>query len=548
MESCNLKVILNAKIYEGRGKFSQALCIEGGRIAGTGGNAEILESVPAGAEKIDAGGSLVIPAFNDSHLHMLWLGRRESMIDGAGASSIEEVLKRGRDLIARLKPEPGTYVQGAGVNPDLFTGEKRDLNRSDLDKISTEHPVIISRHCGHTIYCNSLALKMAGLDESAPQVEGGTFEKDADGRPTGVLRENANALVREPVPALGKNEIRDNFRIAMKKALSLGITSVGSCDVNGPDFDDIVGIYREIYAETGSHVRVTMQCGISNREDILAGFIERGFITGKVLYENPEAGPLLKMGPVKLFLDGTLGGQTAWMRHPYKDKPETSGFAVIEEALLGEFVKKAAQGNIQIAVHTIGDAALNAVVSAFEEVTSPGNNPLRHGVIHCQVSRREDLERMARNKILALVQPIFLADDMHILESRVGPDLASTSYAWGSMEKLGIQVSYGTDAPVCDLNPLLGISWAVNRRDPLSGLPRNGFYPAENVDVSTAVDAYASGSAYSAFSENYLGYIKSGYLADLAFVDKDIFTVPSDTIHTAKVTRTMLAGETVWEI
>jgi predicted amidohydrolase YtcJ len=155
---------------------------------------------------------------------------------------------------------------------------------------------------------------------------------------------------------------------------------------------------------------------------------------------------------------------------------------------------------------------------------------------------------MARNKILALVQPIFLADDMHVLESRVGPELASTSYAWGSMEKLGIPVSYGTDAPVSDLNPLLGISWAVNRRDPLSGKPYDGFYPADNVDVSTAVDAYTSGSAYSAFGENDLGYIKPGYLADLTFIGKDIFTVPSEEIHKAKVIRTMLAGETVWEI
>jgi predicted amidohydrolase YtcJ len=155
---------------------------------------------------------------------------------------------------------------------------------------------------------------------------------------------------------------------------------------------------------------------------------------------------------------------------------------------------------------------------------------------------------MARNDILALVQPIFLADDMHVLESRVGPGLASTSYAWGSMEKLGIKVSYGTDAPVSDLNPLLGISWAVNRRDPFSGIPHDGFYPAEDVDVYTAVDAYTSGSAHSAFSENYLGYIKPGYFADLAFIDKDIFSAASDTIHRAKVIRTMLAGETVWEI
>jgi predicted amidohydrolase YtcJ len=144
---------------------------------------------------------------------------------------------------------------------------------------------------------------------------------------------------------------------------------------------------------------------------------------------------------------------------------------------------------------------------------------------------------------------VFLADDMYVLESHVGHDLASTSYAWGTMEKLGAPVSYGTDAPVCELNPLLGISWAVNRQDPERGFyPEGGFFPAERVDLAAAIDAYTAGSAYSSFDEFNQGRIAPGYWADLAFIDRDIFSLPTTEIHQAKVLRTIIAGDTVWEV
>jgi predicted amidohydrolase YtcJ len=219
----------------------------------------------------------------------------------------------------------------------------------------------------------------------------------------------------------------------------------------------------------------------------------------------------------------------------------------MDEALLDALTQKAAAGGMQVVVHAIGDAGVEAVVSAFGKVTGPGQNPLRHGVIHCQITDRGLLEKMARNRILALVQPIFLADDMQVLESRVGPELASSSYAWGSMNRLGIPASYGTDGPVSDLNPLLGISWAVLRQNPVDGFPAGGFYPKEKVDVYTAVDAYTTGSAWASFDENRLGRIEAGFLADLTFIDGtegsgDIFSVPAEEIHQARVVRTMVAG------
>jgi len=186
---------------------------------------------------------------------------------------------------------------------------------------------------------------------------------------------------------------------------------------------------------------------------------------------------------------------------------------------------------------------MDATISAIENVTSPGKNPLRHGIIHCQVTTPELLKRMAKNNILAVVQPIFLADDKNILESRVGPELASTSYAWNSMHKLSIPVSYGTDSPVSPLDPLANLQWAVLRGNSSSDIYNSG----ERVDIHTAIDAYTQGSAFSAFEENSLGRIAPGYFADLVFLDRDLFSISPEDIHKARVLRTICAGETVYK-
>jgi predicted amidohydrolase YtcJ len=547
-----MKLVYRGRIYRGEGNFCDALLIGGGRILRTGSGKDLADEAPAGTERIDAEGALVLPAFHDSHLHLTGLGRRAGAVDCSGAGSIDGVVERGRELIARRKPPPGTFIQGSGLNPDLFgAGERRDPRREDLDRVSTEHPLIISRHCGHTVYCNSLALKMAGLGESAPETAGGTVEKDGKGRPTGVLRENACALVRSLVPPASRADMKSFLQTGMEKARTLGISAVGSHDTGGPDFETVSALYREL-CEDGREagkppLRVTMQCGVSGREDQLEALLRRGKVSGEALWEDPDWGPFLSMGPLKLFADGTLGGQTAWMRRPYRDKPETSGFPVLDPGELRRIVHKAAGKGIQTVIHAIGDAALDAALSALEGITGPGRNPLRHGVIHCQISSPDLLERMARNRILALVQPVFLADDRHILESRVGPERASTSYAWGTMERLGIPVSYGTDAPISPLDPLLGISWAVLRRDPLpGGSPPEGFYPEERVGVPGALAAYTRASAFACFREKSLGRIAPGFFADLVFLDRDIFSIPPDEIHRAKALRTMTAGLTVY--
>jgi predicted amidohydrolase YtcJ len=557
-----MKALYNAKVYLDRGIFCGALLIDGSRIVLTGGSKEVLDAAPD-AQRIDAEGRLVLPGFHDSHLHLHALGRRAGVLDASKIRSIDGLVEAGTALIDRLKPPPGTYIQGTGLSPDSFSGGKRPPNRYDLDRISREHPVIISRHCGHRIFCNSKALELAGLAYSAPEIAGGDIERDRDGRPTGIFSENANALVRAPIPPPDKADMRRSLELAMEQALSCGICSAATYDTNGPDFGQLLDVYRDIYRENRRSIRVTLQCGVSGKESLLDEYIRRGLRSGMNLLmpesassaeeSSPESSAgneasfnsPLQMGPLKFFADGTLGSQTAWLSRPYLDKPDTSGFPVIEQALLGHFIEKAASHGFQSAVHVIGDAGADMALRCFEALAQK-DNPLRHALIHCQITDRPLLERMARNRILAMVQPIFLADDMYILESRVGRELASTSYAWATMDRLGIPVSYGTDSPVSPLNPLLGIACAVTRQDSEHRYPAGGFFPDEKVDVYTAVDAYTAASAYACFSERRMGRIKSGCLADLVLLNRDIFSIPQEEIKDAQVVLTMVGGEIVY--
>ena len=536
------KIITNGRVYLSKNNFTEALLIKDGRIVKCGSNNELASDLPSNTERIDADGAYVLPAFYDSHLHLMWIGRRMGGIECSGANSIDEIISRGREFINKNKPAPGTYIQGAGVNPDLFTsGEKRDLCFEDIDKISTENPIILSRHCGHTIYANSLALKMAGFSENAPIVEGGTIVIDSTGKPTGVFKENANGLLRKPMPAFGQDELENHLRLGMKKAQSLGITSCGSYDSGGPDFDMVLDAYKNVLNEfrsTGKPgLRVTMQCGISLRDDMLDAHLERNNLLGtrdglKPVWQDEKWGGFLKRGSIKIFADGTLGGQTAWMKKPYRDKEETSGFPLMEQSRLEHFISKADRAGMQVLVHAIGDAGIDSVITAFENITGRKDNPNRHGIIHCQITSMDLIDRIAAGNFLVLAQPAFLSDDIHILESRVGSELASTSYNWAAMKEKSISVSFGTDAPVSNLNPLFGIEWAIKR----------------NVDIHSAFESYTSLAAHANHDEDSLGCIKPGLWADLVFLDRDIFSIPPGELTETNVLRTLCAGETVYHI
>lgn len=535
------RVIYNARVYLRRGSFAEAVLIEDGTIRAVGAGEDILAAAGGDAELMDARGQLLLPGFHDCHLHLSAAGRQEQMIDAWGVTSIDALVERGREKLAALNPPPGAVITGGGFNQEEFTGDKRYPNRYDLDRISREHAILISRVCGHVVVGNSRALEMAGVSESAPRIEGGSVDLDDAGKPNGVFRENSAALLRDIVPQPTEEELERSLSLGMDRALSYGITAAASYDTGGPDMGKVIDAFTRIYSRGGPRLRVSMQCGITGDEACLDEYIRSNYSTGAFFYE-----PYLKMGPLKLFSDGSLGSHTAWLRRPYRDNPATSGLTVTGKEELTRLVKKASAHGLQVAVHAIGDAAVDAVVSAYEAVTAPGQNPLRHGVLHCQITDPELLERMRKNDLLALVQPIFVLHDLYMVESRVGPELASTSYAWASMERLGIRSAYGTDCPVESMDPIQGIACAVTRKDPEADFPPEGFFPAQRVDVYTAVDNYTQGSAYANFDENRMGRIRPGALADLALLDRDIFTIPAGEIHRARVTAVLVGGDLVY--
>jgi predicted amidohydrolase YtcJ len=550
------KIIHNAKVYLDRGSFAEAVLIDGDTIAAAGSNGDILDAAPAGAERIDARGKLLLPGFQDSHIHFYHTGLKDRCLDCGGAKSIEDLIQRGRELLERQKPPPGEIILGIGLNQEEFCGSKDYPTRCDLDRISTNHPIIINRVCGHLLFCNSKALEMAGISGSAPDIEGGKVGRDSAGKPNGLLGENAMALIRGIIPSPTVRELCRNIGRAMDMAVQNGVTSAAAFDIEGIDYDSVVEAYRSIFRERENCPRIILQCGLNGEEKQLDEYIRRGLFTGMPL-DDPgrpaSAGQYLKIGPIKFFADGSLGSRTARLRRPYHDKPDTRGIAVLETDALRALVKKAAENRFQVVIHAIGDGAMDAVLSAYEQVTPPAapsagteGNPLRHGIVHCQITDGGLLERMRRNGILALVQPAFLSRDYLMLENRVGKELAATSYAWGAMERLGIRCAYGTDSPVEDINPLVGIEWAVRRTGEGAELPPEGFFPEQRVDMYSAVDNYTAGTAYSNFDERRTGRIRPGYLADLALLDRDIFTVPPEEIHKTRVLLTMVGGKTAF--
>ncbi|MDR0451731.1 MAG: amidohydrolase [Treponema sp.] len=553
------KVIYNARVYVGRGRFAEAVLTAGGTIAAVGSGKNILDAAPAGAERIDAQGKLLLPGFQDSHIHFYHTGLKDRNLDGSGVKSVEELIQRGRELLERQQGrQPGELILGTGLDQEGFGGNKDYPTRYDLDRISVSHPIIIARVCGHKVFCNSKALEMAGIALAAPDIEGGEVGRDGSGKPDGILGENAMALIKGIIPVPSQQDLCREIGRAMDMALQNGVTSVATFDVEDIDYDSVTGAYQRLFRERESCPRIILQCGLNGKAEQLDEYIRRGFFTGMPLHDSRgPAGRSLKIGPVKFFADGSLGSQTAWLRRPYCDKPDTRGLAVLEAGELRALVKKAAENRFQVVIHAIGDGALDAVLSAYEQVTSPmaatprreastGGNPLRHGVVHCQITDGGLLERMKRNGILALVQPVFLRSDYRIIESRVGKELAATSYAWGAMERLGIRCAYGTDSPVEDINPLLGIEWAVRRNGEGADLPPEGFYPGQRVNAYSAVDNYTAGTAYSNFDEHRTGRIGPGYSADMVLLDRDIFTVPPEEIGKARVLLTMIGGETAF--
>ena len=531
--------LYNGKIYVEKGVFAQALWAEDGVIRGIGNNEEIPAEYHDTA--IDCSGKTVVPGFNDSHMHLLMTGIGMAQANIACATSVEHLVEIGKAYLETHPQAVSRGIQAVGWNQDLFTGEKRLPTRWDLDQISPDIPIIMERICGHMAAVNSKVLKLMGIHRDTPQFPGGTWEKDENGEPNGILTELTCNRANAVFSPYSDDEYREMFLLAANFALSRGVTSVQSNDVGTAPVpaDTVFRVIRSIYEKELSPLRYRHQMSFSS-PDAFARWAESD--KTQYLCENGR----LTLGPLKLFKDGSLGARTATMRQEYRDDPGNFGVEAVSAEEMDTFCALADRHNIQVVTHVIGDKAITDTVDSYEKILREGKNPLRHGLIHCQITDRPLLERIGRNELQVMVQPIFLDYDMHAVLPRCGEELSATSYAFKTLPELGAHLSLGTDSPVESCDPFANLYSAVTRKDH-TGAPAEGFFPAECLDVADAVDAYSLGSAHAEFREQDKGRLQPGYLADFVVLDTDIFTCDPMDIRLANPILTVVGGQVAWQ-
>ena len=532
-------LLTNGNIYVERGVFAEAVLVEDKRIKYVGDTETAKLQGGAIDRVIDLGGRTVVPGFNDDHCHPLMAAYYSSMLNLNGCVSMEDLVQR--SIAFYNQPhQVGRPLLGRGWNANLFTeGEKRMPNRYDLDRITTDVPVVFVDATEHFTVGNSRALEMAGIGNGYVPAPGGVVYLDENGDPTGQVGEMSRNLLIDVIPEMDAAEIRDAFLRFMNYANSVGVTSWQGNDAG--EFRDpafVFDMYHDLSDAGLLTVRYHAQNAFTSTEAIdeyLAGELQR-----------PGYNDYFTPGPVKLFCDGTIGTRTALMSVDFLDDPGNRGERLMSYEQILELATYANSKGLQVITHAIGDQAVRDMTEIYAQSSPAPGNPLRNVINHCQLMTPDMIDRMAEVGVLAACQPIFLHSDMHSLETRITEEMARTSNCYRTQIERMRNVAFGTDCPVEDINPFKVVYSAVTRKD-LNGFPEGGYFPEECIDVASAIDCYSINSAYQQFMEETKGRIAEGYLADLVVLPEDIFTMDPMAIKDLTADLTMVGGEIVFE-
>ncbi len=521
--------------------FVEAVTVKNGIIAAVGSNAEMLALKTADSEVIDLGGRTLLPGFNDSHMHLIGHALTTAKVDLRHCASVQDVANAVEDFIEKRDVKKGEWVLGWGWDHSRYK-EKRPPNRYDLDRAAPDHPVMIMRNCCHVCVANSPALHKAGLDQRPRAVEGGVVTVGDEGKPTGVLEENAMQLVTSLLPPLDSDKLKALIKEASANFLAAGLTSVQTDDlaqVGSEMAPALINAYRELESAGELPLRINLQPLLQTREELQA-FLDQG-------YGSAQNGDYFKIGPLKLLTDGSIGGQTALLSSPYASNPETCGVAVLSKRELRQLVELATINGMQVAAHAIGDAAIEMVLDVYREVESCHSAPdPRFRIIHVSLLRTDLLERFKTQGVLADIQPAFTSTDLASISSHVGEERAAWAYRWRDLINEGIKVGCGSDCPVENYEPLETIYSALTRQD-RSGNPPGGWFPEQKLSLEETLYIYTMGSAYCSREENIKGSITPGKLADLVVLSEDITTVEPDRIKNLQVDITIVGGKIAYQ-
>ncbi len=548
-------VYMNGAVYTGNLPLADAFAVENGRFLCAGSAEDVLRTIRAeeGAsvsgcndenagdvEIINLEGKFVCSGFNDSHMHVLGFGNALFSAQlGKHTSSLKDMVECLKTFAAENLMPAGSWIKGRGWNQDYFSDVNRMPDRYDLDEVSREIPVCAVRACGHGLVVNSKALEHLGVMPDMEQPEGGLIEVE-NGELTGRFFDNAMDLVYEAIPEPDKETVKNMLRLACKTLNSYGITSCQSddyCAFRKVPWQTVNEAYRELEESGELTVRVYEQCNFTTLE-MLKEFVEVGNRTG-------VGSEMFKIGPLKMLGDGALGARTAYLTKPYADDPTTVGIPVFTQETMDELVGYANRNGMQTAVHAIGDACLDSVLHAIEKALKEcPREDHRHGVVHCQLSRKDQLEKMMELGLHIYAQSIFLDYDIQIVEERVGKELASTSYSWKTLMDGGLSVSNGSDCPVELPNVLGGIQCAVTRQNLKGNV--GPYLPEQAFTVQEAIDSFTIRGAEASFEETVKGKIEPGMLADFVVLERNPFEVAADQLKEIRICGTYLGGRKVF--
>lgn len=527
-------IITNAKVWtvDKAQPQADAVAILGERIVAVGTIAEVDPWRGPGTKVIDAHGRLLLPGFNDSHVHFLSGGEQLDNVDLKDADTPQEFARR---IGERAQKTPkGEWILGGNWDDQRWT-PPRLPTRQDIDAVTRNAPVFVSRYDGHMALANSVALKLAGITAKTPDPPGGTIVRDEQGNPTGALKDAAMDYVDRVIPAMTRERRLRAIQRALQHAAQMGVTSVQEM---GTDYASL-SVYSELADRGELTSRVYAAPYIVHWQDQVKIGIRRAF-----------GSPYLRIGALKGVADGSLGSTTAYFFQPYADAPGTRGLLMDWMQPLSrarEMMMNADAAGLQLCIHAIGDAAISTVLDLFSEVEKAhGSRDRRLRIEHAQHMAAKDFARFAQLKVIASMQPYHAIDDGRWAEKRIGPERIKTTYAFRRFLDSGVRLAFGTDWPVAPLDPMQGLYAAVTRAT-LDGKNPNGWVPEQKITLAEAIEAYTLGSAYAEFQEKEKGTITPGKLADLVLVSDDLFSIDPANIKNAKVDLTIVGGRVVWQ-
>ena len=522
-------VLRGGSVWPGKGlPAGTAIAIRGERVLAVGSDESMRALVGPKTRVVELKGRFVMPGFNDAHVHLLSGGFGLLSVDLRDAKDEAEFARRIGEH-AKTLPK-GAWIENGNWDHEAWPSHQLPT-RQLIDGVTPDNPVFVNRLDGHMSLANSLALRLAGVTRDTKDPDGGTIVRDPSGEPTGMLKDNATALVDKVIPEPSRAMNRRAAKAALELAARQGVTSI-----QDNSLIDALPTYMEMRAAGELTARFNVWRPISALDALVQGGVRSGL-----------GDDWVRVGALKILSDGAMGSGTGAFFAPYADDPKTTGLLLYPVPELERMILAADAAGFQLAVHAIGDRANSIVLDAFQKAAAAnGPRERRFRIEHAQVVRKADLDRFKALGVVASIQPSHCIDDMRWAEKRIGEARSHDSYNFRSFTSRGIAVAFGTDWFVEPLDPRIGVYAAVTR-EYVTGGPPGGWHPEEKLSLEEALDLYTRGSAFAEFAEKDKGTLEAGKLADLVVFARDLRAVPPPDILTTDVDLTVVGGRVVYE-